>query len=54
MTEKKGHRYTIEAFKALADRRPDLNICLDVIGDGPDHQEIRAITAGWQSDAKIT
>ncbi|WP_416068163.1 glycosyltransferase [Rhizobium sp. ZK1] len=54
MTEKKGHRYTIEAFKALAERRPDLNICLDVIGDGPDLQEIRAITTGWQSNAKIT
>ncbi|MFC5758238.1 glycosyltransferase [Rhizobium sp. GCM10022189] len=54
MTEKKGHRYTIEAFKALAERRPDLNICLDVIGDGPDLQEIRAITAGWQSNARIT
>ncbi|MBB3595710.1 colanic acid/amylovoran biosynthesis glycosyltransferase [Rhizobium sp. BK529] len=51
MTEKKGHRYTVEAFKALAARRPDLNICLDVIGDGPDLQEIQAIS---QSNARIT
>jgi len=51
MTEKKGHRYTVEAFKVLAERRPDLNICLDVIGDGPDLEEIGAIA---RSDTRIT
>ncbi|PCK88388.1 colanic acid biosynthesis glycosyltransferase WcaL [Rhizobium sophoriradicis] len=35
MTEKKGHRFTIEAFSQLVSRRRDLDLSLDVIGSGP-------------------
>ncbi|MDF0700189.1 glycosyltransferase [Rhizobium sp. MC63] len=41
MTEKKGHRFTIEAFSQLASRRPDLDLSLDIIGNGPLLEDIR-------------
>lgn len=35
MTEKKGHRFTIQAFSQLVSRRPDLDLSLDIVGNGP-------------------
>ncbi|MGB8287828.1 colanic acid biosynthesis glycosyltransferase WcaL [Rhizobium ruizarguesonis] len=35
MTEKKGHRFAIQAFSQLVSRRPDLDLSLDIVGDGP-------------------
>lgn len=43
MMEKKGHRYALEAFIALATRRPDIDIRLDVIGSGPLFDDMKAI-----------
>jgi colanic acid/amylovoran biosynthesis glycosyltransferase len=45
MTEKKGHRYTIEAVANLAARRPDLDIRLDVVGNGPLLKQMREMVA---------
>jgi colanic acid/amylovoran biosynthesis glycosyltransferase len=41
MTEKKGHRFTIEAFSQLVSRRPDLELSLDIIGNGPLLEDMR-------------
>jgi len=51
LTEKKGHRYTIEAFADLVARNPDLPIHLDIVGSGPQLGELKAlITALGLSD----
>jgi colanic acid/amylovoran biosynthesis glycosyltransferase len=34
MTEKKGHGYSVEALRLLKDRRPDLDVRLDIVGGG--------------------
>jgi colanic acid/amylovoran biosynthesis glycosyltransferase len=41
MTEKKGHRYTLKAFAGLMARRPGLAAHLDMIGNGPQLEEMR-------------
>ncbi|MBB2696649.1 colanic acid biosynthesis glycosyltransferase WcaL [Rhizobium phaseoli] len=43
MTEKKGHRYVLEAFARLVTSRPDLDIRLDLIGSGPLFDDISAL-----------
>ena len=40
MTEKKGHKYLIDAVKKLKELRPELKFHLDLIGDGELLQEI--------------
>ncbi|MBX4950850.1 glycosyltransferase [Rhizobium binae] len=41
MTEKKGHRFTIQAFSQLVSRRPDLDLSLDIVGNGPLFDDMR-------------
>jgi colanic acid/amylovoran biosynthesis glycosyltransferase len=53
MTERKGHRYTIEAVAALASRRPDLDVRLDVVGDGPLFVEMRELVARWALRTRV-
>lgn len=47
MTEKKGHRYVIEAFARLIANKPDLDVRLDMIGDGPLFENIRELADGF-------
>ncbi|MBD9388220.1 glycosyltransferase [Agrobacterium sp. AGB01] len=53
MTEKKGHRYAIQAFADLVARRPDLEVRLDVIGAGPLLEELNALAESSPSADKI-
>ncbi|QWW71898.1 glycosyltransferase [Rhizobium sp. WYJ-E13] len=53
MTEKKGHYFTIQAFKALVERRPDLNVSLDIIGDGPELPAIHSLSTAPSLDGKV-
>ena len=46
MTEKKGHRFTIQAFSQLASRRPDLDLSLDIVGNGPLFDDMRSLAEG--------
>jgi colanic acid/amylovoran biosynthesis glycosyltransferase len=51
MTEKKGHRFTIQAFSQLVSRRPDLDLSLDIVGNGPLFDEMRSLAeASGHSD----
>ncbi|ANL66890.1 colanic acid biosynthesis glycosyltransferase WcaL [Rhizobium phaseoli] len=43
MTEKKGHRFTIQAFSQLVSRRPDLDLSLDIVGNGPLFDDMRSL-----------
>ncbi|HTJ58442.1 MAG TPA: glycosyltransferase [Devosiaceae bacterium] len=43
MTEKKGHRYTVEAFAELASRHPELDLKLDIAGSGPLFDELQGL-----------
>ncbi|WP_082928843.1 glycosyltransferase [Rhizobium bangladeshense] len=51
MTEKKGHRFTIQAFSQLVSRRPDLDLSLDIVGNGPLFGDMRSLAeASGHSD----
>lgn len=43
MTEKKGFAYTIEAFAKALRARPDMDLRLNIVGDGPLLSEIKEI-----------
>lgn len=40
LVEKKGIAYAIEAVAHLRERRPDMKIRYDIVGDGPQHAEL--------------
>lgn len=50
--EVKGHRYLIEACRILVDR--GRKIALELIGEGPDEAELRAIVAGQGLTDSVT
>ncbi|AJC80612.1 colanic acid biosynthesis glycosyltransferase WcaL [Rhizobium etli bv. phaseoli str. IE4803] len=51
MTEKKGHRFTIQAFSQLVSRRSDLDLSLDIVGNGPLFDDMRNLAeASGHSD----
>lgn len=54
MTEKKGHRYTLEAFAGLVARRPDLAAHLDLIGNGPELEEMHDLVDELGLSAQAT
>lgn len=53
MTEKKGHIHTINAFVKMIRQRPDLDIRLHIIGDGPLYEEMRALIHSFSAQDKI-
>jgi colanic acid/amylovoran biosynthesis glycosyltransferase len=53
MTEKKGHRYTIRAVATVASRRPDLDVRLDVVGDGPLFVEMRELVGSLRLGQRV-
>ncbi|MGR4845568.1 glycosyltransferase [Rhizobium sp. LARHSG275] len=53
MTEKKGHRYILEAFAQLVASQPDLDIRLDLIGSGPLFDGIRALADHYQLGSRL-
>ena len=43
LSEEKGQRWAIEALARAQDKRPDLSIQLDLIGDGPDRSDLERL-----------
>jgi colanic acid/amylovoran biosynthesis glycosyltransferase len=53
LTEKKGHRFTIDALAQLAARRPDIDFRLDLVGSGPGLEQLRTQIASLGLNSRV-
>ena len=54
LTEKKGHIYTIQAFAKLRDQKPDQDMHLDLIGDGPLFETLKDLVRALKLENHVT
>ena len=54
LVEKKGVRYSLEALDIARRNRPDVDLSLDIVGDGPLREELEALSAALGLNDRVS